>query len=154
MGVILKHTFRNIFAKPLMTILLVVSITICSFAGMLAFDMSNSLENVLLGLFNSVYGTANVIVNSTDDIEESDFEGLTDFEATYISSKTSNVTVRNDQMYAYYNQKKLNISGVDTLIASKMRLIPKDVVLNADEIIIDEVMAKELELKEGDIFKV
>ena len=154
MGVILKHTFRNIFAKPLMTIFLVVSITICSFAGMLAFDMSNSLENVLLGLFNSVYGTANVIVNSTDDIEESDFEGLTDFEATYISSKTSNVTVRNDQMYAYYNQKKLNISGVDTLIASKMRLIPKDVVLNADEIIIDEVMAKELELKEGDTFKV
>ena len=154
MGVILKHTFRNIFAKPLMTIFLVVSITICAFAGMLAFDMSNSLENIFLGIFNTVYGTANVTVSSSDEIDESAFEGLSGYDATYYSSKTSNVTVRNDHMYAYYNQKKLQIFGVDTENASKMKLIPKDVALSADEIIIDETMAKELNLKEGDTFKV
>ncbi|MBO4912457.1 MAG: FtsX-like permease family protein [Butyrivibrio sp.] len=154
MGVILKHTFRNIFAKPLMTIFLVVSITICAFAGMLAFDMSNSLESIFLGMFNTVAGTANVIVSSHENIEETDFEGLSDFEAAYVSIKDSGVKVRNDQMYAYYNQKQLNISGVDVESASKMQLIPKDVVLGADEIIVDEVMAKELGLKEGDTFKV
>ncbi|SFU47709.1 ABC transporter permease [Butyrivibrio sp. M55] len=154
MGVILKHTFRNIFAKPLMTVFLVVSITICAFAGMMAFDMSNSIENIFIGVFNTLCGTSNVIVESPDDIDENNFEGLPDFEATYISSKASKVTVRNDQMYAFYNQKNLNISGVDTGIASKMRLIPKDIALGADEIIIDEVMAKELDLKEGDMFKV
>ena len=154
MGVILKHTFRNIFAKPLMTLFLVVTITICSFAGMLAFDMSNSVENIFVGLFNTVAGAANVIVFSSDDIEESDFEGLSGYEAAYVSSKTSNVTLRNNQMYAYYNQKKLNISGVDVESASKMRIIPKDVALSENDIIIDEVMAKELELKEGDSLKV
>ena len=154
MGVILKHTLRNIFAKPLMTLFLVVSITICSFAGMMAFDMSNSLENIFIGLFSQMTGTANVLINSSDDIDESDFEGISGFEAAYVSSKTSNITVRNDQMYAYYNQKTLNISGVDTEIASKMRIIPKDIVLNADEIIISEVMAKELGLNEGDTLKV
>ncbi|MBO4456376.1 MAG: FtsX-like permease family protein [Butyrivibrio sp.] len=137
-----------------MTIFLVVSITICAFAGMLAFDMSNSAENIFMNVFNMVYGTSNVVVESSDNIDESDLEGLPDFEATYVSVKTSNITVRNDQMYAYYNEKKLNISGVDVESASKMRLIPKDVVLSADEIIIDEVMAKELALKEGDMFKV
>lgn len=154
MGVILKHTLRNIFAKPLMTLFLVVSITICSFAGMMAFDMSNSLDNIFIGLFSQMTGTANVLISSSDDIDESDFEGISGFEAAYVSSKTSNITLRNDQMYAYYNQKTLNISGVDTEIASKMRIIPKDIVLNADEIIISEVMAKELELKEGDTLKV
>ncbi|MEE3469240.1 MAG: FtsX-like permease family protein [Butyrivibrio hungatei] len=154
MGVILKHTFRNIFAKPLMTLFLVVTITICSFSGMLAFDMSNSVENIFIGLFNSVAGAANVIVFSSDDIEESDFEGLSGYEAAYVSSKTSNVTVRNNQMYAYYNQKRLNISGVDVESASKMRIIPKDVDLSENDIIIDEVMAKELELNEGDTLKV
>ena len=154
MGVILKHTFRNIFAKPLMTLFLVVTITICSFSGMLAFDMSNSVENIFIGLFNSVAGAANVIVFSSDDIEESDFEGLSGYEAAYVSSKTSNVTVRNNQMYAYYNQKRLNISGVDVENASKMRIIPKDVDLSENDIIIDEVMAKELELNEGDALKV
>ena len=54
MGVILKHTFRNIFAKPLMTLFLVVSITICSFAGMMAFDMNNSIKNILRGAFGSM----------------------------------------------------------------------------------------------------
>ena len=154
MGVILKHTFRNIFAKPLMTLFLVVTITICSFAGMLAFDMNNSVENIFIGLFNTVAGAANVVVVSSDDIEESDFEGLSGYEAAYVSSKDSNVTVRNNQMYAYYNQKKLDIYGVDVESASKMRIIPKDVALSENDIIIDEVMAKELELNEGDPLKV
>ena len=107
MGVILKHTFRNIFAKPLMTIFLVVSITICAFAGMLAFDMSNSLDNILKGLFSSVAGTSNILVDTKTEIKEEDFEGLPEYEGTFVSSKTPKITVRNKQMYAYYNQKNL-----------------------------------------------
>lgn len=154
MGVILKHTFRNIFAKPLMTIFLVVSITICAFAGMLAFDMSNSLDNILKGLFSSVAGTSNVLVDTKTEIKEEDFEGLPEYEGTFVSSKTSKITVRNKQMYAYYNQKNLSISGVDSEIAANMRLIPKDTTLTEDECIITDVMAKELKLKEGDTFTI
>lgn len=154
MGVILKHTFRNIFAKPLMTLVLVVSITICAFAGMMAFDMSNSLENIFIGIYGTTTGTSNVLVSAPENIEENYFEGLPDFEATYVSPKDSKVTVRNNQMYAYYNQKNLKLYGVNIEDASKMRLIPKDVTLGADDIIVSEVMAKELGLNEGDKFKV
>ncbi len=154
MGVILKHTLKNIFAKPLMTIFLVISITICAFAGMLAFDMSNSLENVLRGAFGTMFGTANVLVETSTEISEKDFEELPDHIATFISTKNSKITVRNDQMYAYYNEKNLTTTGVDTKVASEMRLIPKGVELDENECIITKVMAKELKLKKGDTFTI
>ena len=154
MGVILKHTFRNIFAKPLMTLFLVVSITICSFAGMMAFDMNNSIKNILRGAFGSMYGTSNVLVSSNTDISEEDIAGLPENEATFISTKDSKLTVRNDQMYAYYNQKNLETVGVDTKIASDMKLIPKGVELGENECIITKTMAKELKLSEGDTFTI
>ena len=154
MGVILKHTFRNIFAKPLMTLFLVVSITICSFAGMMAFDMNNSIRNILRSAFGSMYGTSNAVVSSSTDISEEDLEGLPEYEATFISTKDSKLTVRNDQMYAYYNQKNLETVGVDPKIASDMKLIPKDVELAENECIITKTMAKELELSEGDTFTI
>ena len=154
MVVILKHTFRNIFAKPLMTIFLVISITICAFAGMLAFDMSNSLENILGSAFGTMFGTANVVVETSTEISEKDFEGLPDYKATFLSVKSSKVMVRNDQMYAYYNEKNLTTTGVDTKIAAEMRLIPKNVQLDENECIITKVMAKELKLKEGDTFTI
>ena len=154
MGVILKHTFRNIFAKPLMTLFLVVSITICSFAGMMAFDMNNSIMNILRSAFGSMYGTSNAVVSSSTDISEEDLEGLPEYEATFISTKDSKLTVRNDQMYAYYNQKNLETIGVDPKIASDMKLIPKGVELAENECIITKTMAKELELSEGDTFTI
>ena len=154
MGVILKHTFRNIFAKPLMTLFLVVSITICSFAGMMAFDMNNSIRNILRSAFGSMYGTSNAVVSSSTDISEEDLEGLPEYEATFISTKDSKLTVRNDQMYAYYNQKNLETVGVDPKIASDMKLIPKGVELAENECIITKTMAKELELSEGDTFTI
>ena len=154
MGVILKHTLKNIFAKPLMTIFLVISITICAFAGMLAFDMSNSLENILRGAFGTMFGTSNVVVETSTELSEKDFEGLPDYTATFMSTKSSKITVRNDQMYAYYNEKNLTTTGVDTKVASDMRLIPKGVELAEDECIITKTMAKELKLKKGDTFTI
>ena len=76
MGVVFKHTLKNMFSKPFRTIMLVLCIVICSFAGTMTFDMSNSVRNVLNSAFLSMFGDSNVMVTGNAGIEEKDFEGL------------------------------------------------------------------------------
>ena len=54
MKIILKHTFKNIISKPLRTGLLLFCVTICSFAAMLVFDMSGSIEHVLTSFYGQI----------------------------------------------------------------------------------------------------
>ena len=154
MGVILKHTLRNIFAKPLIMIFLVISITVCAFAGMMAFDMSNSLEGILKNAFASMFGKANVEIEATSEINEADFEDLPEHEACFVATKDSKLCVRSDDMYAYYNEKKLVTQGVDIDEAASMNLVSKKLSLEDDECVITKTIAKDMGLEKGDTFTI
>ncbi|MBO4591116.1 MAG: hypothetical protein J5684_00960 [Eubacterium sp.] len=154
MSTILKHTIRNIFSKPLIMIFLVLSIAVCSFTGMLAMDMSNSLENVLKSLFANQFGKANIIYETDEGVSE---ESLTDIpreDIVYISSKKSKICVRNDNMYAYYNEKNLTTFGVNIDDAKRNKLISDKIELNDDECIITKNVAEDLNLEIGDTFTI
>ena len=112
MGTIIKLSIRNIFVKPLITIFLVLSIVVCSFAGLLAFDMSNSLSNILKNAFADSYGKANVLVETVNGVDRDAFDGLPEHEAVFIATNNSKLCVRNDNMYAFYNEKNLSIKSI------------------------------------------
>ena len=154
MGTIIKLSIRNIFVKPLITVFLVLSIVFCSFAGLLAFDMSNSLSNILKSAFSDVYGKSNVIIETVNGIDRAAFDDLPEHEALYIAMNSSRLCVRNDNMYAYYNEKNLVTYGVNISEASAMNLVPKGTVLEDNECIITEKIAEDMNLKIGDSFTI
>ena len=154
MSTILKHTIRNIFAKPLIMIFLVLSIAVCSFTGMLAMDMTNSLENVLKSLFANQFGKANIIYETDEGVNEENLTDIPREDIVYISSKNSKICVRNDNMYAFYNEKNLTTYGVNIDDAKRNKLISDKVELNDDECVVTKKVAEDLNLEIGDTFTI
>ena len=154
MGTIIKHTLRNIFAKPLITIFLILSITVCAFTGILALDMSNSLTNVIQSLVAQETGKAEVMYYASDSIEDGDLDDIPEHEAILISSKSSSMCVKNDNMYEYYNQKSLTTYCTDIDAAIDFKILAKDIVLNDDECVVTDKIAEDMGLKEGDTFTI
>ena len=132
--------------------MLVLCIMMASFVAALSFDMTNSLKNILREAFSSAYGTSNVMVASSHGIDEKTFENTEKFQFDYtlVAMKNSSVSVRSDDMYAYFNQKTLKTSAADLSHLNDMHLLAFDVTLNEKECAISKKMAEELGYKRGD----
>ena len=66
MGILLKHVFHNVFAKPFRTLLLVTTISFCSFAALLCLDVTGSITGIVHSLLSQVTGSSDLIL--TDDL--------------------------------------------------------------------------------------
>ena len=150
MGVIFKHTLKNMFSKPFRTIMLVLCILICSFAGMMTFDMSNSVRNVLESAFLSMFGDSNVIVSANNGLTNSDFEGLPAHDKTMFTGNRTTFNVPGNDKYAYFNEKSILIYSADIAAINEMDLVAADVDLAEDEVAIPKTLAEELDLSTGD----
>ncbi len=150
MGVIFKHTFKNMFSKPFRTLMLILCILICSFAGMMTFDMTNSITNILHSAYNSMVGTSNIVVTSKYALKESDFEGLPEHEKIFIAGTNSKYFLRNNTMYEYYNEKNISVLGADMNKVKDMQLLAAPIELSDSETAIPKELAEELNLKIGD----
>ena len=93
MGVILKHSIRNIISKPLRLIVLIVCITMASFAALLALDMSNNIISLMNGYLMKIMGSVNVYAIGADEDEIDGVEKIADM--TYFG-----VGVARDVVYA------------------------------------------------------
>lgn len=150
MGVIFKHTLKNMFSKPFRTFMLVLCILICSFAGMMTFDMSNSVRNVLESAFLSMFGDSNVIVSAPNGMTDSDFEGLPAHDRTLFTGNKTTFNVPDNEEYAYFNEKSILIYSADMRNVNEMDLIAADVDLADNEVAIPKKLAEELNVKTGD----
>ena len=150
MGVIFKHTLKNMFSKPFRTIMLILCIVICSFAGMMTFDMSNSVRNVLESAFLSMFGDSNVMVSTMNDLSEVDYSGLPEHDKTLITAKNTTFNVPGNTTYQYFNEKSILIYTADMNDANEMDLLAADVDFAKNEIAIPKSLAEELNVKVGD----
>ena len=76
MGIIIKHSLKNIFARPLRLLVLLVCIVFASFAALLAFDMSNNIQTLLKGYAMQMVGKMDILVSGSsneilDGVEDS-----------------------------------------------------------------------------------
>lgn len=138
------------FSKPFRTIMLVLCILICSFAGMMTFDMSNSVRNVLESAFLSMFGDSNVIVSANNGLTNSDFEGLPAHDKTMFTGNRTTFNVPGNDKYAYFNEKSILIYSADIAAINEMDLVAADVDLAEDEVAIPKTLAEELDLSTGD----
>ena len=54
MNIILKTSLKNIFGKPLRTLMVVFAIFVCSVSAMLSFDMISSIKSILVNIFSGI----------------------------------------------------------------------------------------------------
>lgn len=154
MGVVLKHTFKNIWSKPFRTIMLVICICFASFTAALAFDMSNSIVNILRSAFGSMYGKANAIVVCNQGIDEEKFAAIGDYEKEYalLACRQTEVCMEGELGAPNtYNKREMNIYCFSDMQAfNEMKLAARTIDLADEEIVICKKYAEEFHLNVGD----
>lgn len=151
MKIALKHTLKNVFKKPLRTLLVVFCVMICSFSALLSFDMTGALKGMFRNLFGEYVGSMDVLVSGTDFDESL----LTDPEmpegtriAIYVT--TNNFIHDLEGQYTYVEQDTISILGLDTKAAGEIGMIPIDRVLAANEVALSQDFADKYGYSEGE----
>ena len=65
MGIMIKHSLKNIFAKPFRLLLLVFCITFASFTALLAVDMRNNISSLMRGYMIDMIGQMDILAYGT-----------------------------------------------------------------------------------------
>ncbi|MBO7424976.1 MAG: ABC transporter permease [Clostridiales bacterium] len=151
MGIIFKHTLKNIFKKPLRTFLVVLCVFACSFIALFSLDMSGALDN----LFRSVYsqdglGKTDVIVSSTvGDMSFLEDEGLPEFTHTEAYEIDDAIYTDIENEYSYVLKNEISIMGFDFDEAKEMGMFSYDKISDY-EVLVSEKFAEKYGYKKGD----
>lgn len=150
MRLILKHTFKNILAHKLRTLLLIICIAVCSFTAMLSFDMSNSITTMIKGLFVSMAGQTDIMVTTKSPMESNFGEGAPDCTIMKMSGGSCYFDRHLDIDISYVRRETLSVIAVDADAAKDLKLIRSDIELGGKKAAISELFAKEFGYKVGD----
>lgn len=150
MKIVLKHTLKNMISKPLRTGMLVFCIAICSFAGMLVFDLSDSLENIINSFYGQLAGNSDLVVAGSHGIEPEMLEDTPECAAVFTANLNNNIYKRDAALYNYAVRESLSIMGCDLEAAGEMGLIPKDISLTGAQTAITSHLAEEYAYEVGD----
>ncbi|MBP5491510.1 MAG: FtsX-like permease family protein [Clostridiales bacterium] len=131
--------------------MLLICIIAASFVAALSFDMTNSLKNVLRAGFASMFGNGNAIVSYSQGIDDKAFAGTEDidYDSCKVAVRQSKIYKRDDEMYAYYNEKTLMTYGADSKSLNDLKLIGKTIEIGDDECVISKKYAEDFDLKPG-----
>ena len=122
MNIILKNSLKNIFGKPLRTLLVVFAIFMCSLSAMVSFDMVSSIKDILYGIFAGISrADFMVTVNSANDKGLPD--GLPESDIMKISTNSEMLYKDIEGEYNYVTTDYLDIYGVDIDEAVDMKFL-------------------------------
>lgn len=151
MKIVLKHTLKNIFKKPLRTILVVFCVMICSLSALLSFDMSSALEGMFRNLYGQYLGSMDILVSGSD-IDEGLLTdpGLPEGNRVAIYMTTNRFIHDLEGQYTYVEQDTLSLMGLNTSDAAEMGMIPFDRSLSENEVVLSHDFAEKYGYSEGD----
>lgn len=151
MKIIFKHTLKNVFKKPLRTLLVIFCVMICSLSALLCFDMSGALKGMFRNLYGQYLGSMDVLVSGTDFDEDlmTDPE-LPESNKVAIYGTTNIFTHDLEGEYTYFEQDTITIMGFDLENAVKMGMIPFNRILADNEVALSQDFAEKYGYSEGD----
>lgn len=152
MGIVLKHTLKNIFKRPFRTILVMFCITVCTVSALLTFDMTGALESLISNVFGDMIGTMDILVE-TQGCDPDCVNNISDFPenntiALYYLDNSFVHDIEGE--YTYMHQDTLSIVAFDMDKAYEMRAVPFDTKLNLNEAILSKDFADKYKYKAGD----
>ena len=148
MNLVLKTSLKNIFGKPLRTLLVLFSIFICSICALVSFEFAASLKELISGSSIGL-SKADGILSASDYSVKGLPEGFPESRILEISNKPENLYKDIEGEYAYVTFEKLSVYGMDVKTAVDMDFIePVEIGLN--EAVITTKFAKDYGYKVGD----
>lgn len=150
MGIILKHTLRNIFGRPARTFLLVFCILICSLSALLCIDMSQSAERLISNAYSSLVGSTDIEFVGYVPLDEDYFSGLPENKSLYIGNSVMKFHKRDPLLYSFALSQQVVIVGVDLERAYEMKTLPEKLELSENETVITASLADRLGCNVGD----
>ncbi|MCQ2467427.1 MAG: ABC transporter permease [Clostridia bacterium] len=149
MRIILKHLLKNIFGKPGRTFLVVTCITICSFIALFTFDLTSSMRNILGGAMGQLIGTADIMVNSSDDVDLENLD-LPEYESVTIYETMNEKFEHSKNAYYMVDRYAVLIESFDIEKASRMGFGNGTTNVNNGECLVSEEYQEKYAINVGD----
>ncbi|MBO4515368.1 MAG: FtsX-like permease family protein [Lachnospiraceae bacterium] len=150
MGILLKHTFRNVFSKPLRTILLVVCISFCSFSALLSLDVTGSITGIVHSLLSQVTGSSDLIIADELGLSGEELRNVTGGKVLLVSERASGQVTMPEGFVNYFHVEDLSVLTFDFSVAKEMRLLEEELSLAEGEAAISLKAAQRFGWREGD----
>ena len=112
MNIVFKNSLKNIFGKPLRTLLVVFAIFVCSLCALLCFDLSESITGILTLFYGSV-SRADFIVSSSGSDVSTLPDGFPEADTMTIVGDSEMLYKKIDGEYCYVTTDTLRIMGLD-----------------------------------------
>ena len=147
-----KLIIRNVFSKPLRTIIIILSLAAAAFAALFCISGINSAKNGIYAFFRSNYGEANIMMASNDNIEVKQEDLPAGSKMVGQAAAQVALTSQNTKYINYVTLTKVNVIGMDTQKAYDMKIFDLP-YSTEDGITMTRTLAAQLGLKVGDTFK-
>ena len=148
MNIVLKNSLKNIFGKPLRTLLVVFSIFVCSVCAMLCFDLVSSIEKYVTMVFGNI--SSGDIIALVDDYSIKGLpEGFPECDVMEINSNRDTLYRDIEGEYAFVSTTQINIYGIEVDDAVATGFIDP-IELGDMETYISYKLSKEFGYKAGD----
>ena len=122
MNIILKTSLKNIFGKPLRTMMVVFAIFVCSVSAMLSFDMVSSIKSILVNIFAGV-SRADFMVSAVSSGNKELPDGFPESDIMIINGKSEMLYKDIEGEYNYVTTEYLDIYAVNFDEAASMKFI-------------------------------
>ena len=153
MRLLLKVTLKNIVRKPFRSLMVIGSLFLCAFVAIFCFDLGLTEADYMEQYFRAILGTSDIVF-MTDDIDGFILpEGFPEHKSAVARGLREKVYLPIEGEYAYVSTRDLHISAIDLQVAKEMGLIG-DLELNDDETVITDSVARDLNLKAGDMMTI
>ncbi|MBO4635701.1 MAG: hypothetical protein J5685_01005, partial [Clostridiales bacterium] len=145
MSIVFKHTIKNIFGKPLRTLVVTFSIFMCALSALLCFDLLTELKVQFKEMYTAVLGNADIILyhpmELTSDVPLNTSVGIIT-DTTYFYKDI-------EGEYNYAHGQSVSLYSFDFEAASEMgiyrRYVPED-----GEVVLSARFAREFGYSVGD----
>lgn len=150
MGIILKHTIKNILKRPGRTFLLTLCIFLCSISASLCLDMTGSVKRLFSNFFSNTVGSTDIEFVNLTNIDEELFCELPENRYLLMSSSVTSFFRRDPQMYSYAVQTNVMILSADPKKANEMNILLTKMELSENETAMTKELAELLDYSVGD----
>ena len=148
MNIVFKNSLKNIFCKPLRTLLVVFAIFVCCLCALLCFDLSESITTVLTSYMGNISRADFIVIATGSDVSTLP-EGFPEADTMTLVGDSEMLYKKIDGEYCYVTTDSLRIFGLNVDEAVDMNFIaPID--LKDDEIYLTTKFAEDFGYKVGD----
>ena len=151
MGVIIKHSIKNIFSKPVRLIILLICIAFTSFTALLALDIGNNIESIMRSYAMQMVGDIDIIATGTTDKTTEGLEEVASMKILGCTQFGQTEYIRDETNYNYCFEENISVESYsDYNLANELGILPDLLEIDDSTCAVTRGYADTFEVAEGD----